>query len=221
MSNKAVQKVPVNKQCFLEVLKLRNCSIRKLGNAYDEIQRTEKTIRRCLDDGEMPQDLLNRIAKYLNVHPDYLSGFYTNNLAHIKNGYIRALSKSKADPNRYPYLLKEKSNLKYTTYFNNILTMNDITKDLFDSLPPEARLLFRQEMDVAILEVIAKYFECDSLGHNLQEELDICKSLVGDYDPFSYYARLEGIGLPDPEFTDDDSTEDNSFADKYTNLKEL
>ena len=72
MANKAVQKVPVNKQRFFEVLKWRNCSIRKLGEAYEQIERTEKTIRRCLDAGEMPPDLLDRIAKYLNVHPNYL-----------------------------------------------------------------------------------------------------------------------------------------------------
>ena len=74
MGNKSAQKVPVNKERFMGVLNLRNCSIRKLGEAYEEIERTEKTIRRCLDNGEMPPDLLNRIAKYLDVHPDYLSG---------------------------------------------------------------------------------------------------------------------------------------------------
>lgn len=42
MANKAVQKVPVNKQRFFEVLKWRNCSIRKLGEAYEQIERTEK-----------------------------------------------------------------------------------------------------------------------------------------------------------------------------------
>ena len=62
MGNKSAQKVPVNKERFMEILKLRNSSIRKLGEAYEEIERTEKTIRRCLDAGEMPPDLLNRIA---------------------------------------------------------------------------------------------------------------------------------------------------------------
>jgi hypothetical protein len=51
MANKTSQKVPVNKQRFLKVLKLRNCSIRKLGEAYEQIERTEKTIRRYLNIG--------------------------------------------------------------------------------------------------------------------------------------------------------------------------
>ena len=44
MGNKSAQKVPVNKERFMEILKLRNSSIRKLGEAYEEIERTEKTI---------------------------------------------------------------------------------------------------------------------------------------------------------------------------------
>lgn len=203
MSNKKSQKIPVNKERFLEVLKLRDCSIRKLGKAYDQIERTEKTIRRCLENGEMPPDLLERIAKYLNVHPDYLSGVYDNEADRIEDKYLRTLSKAFIKPDKYPYLLKAKSDLGYTNYFENILTMNDISMEQFNTLPPEERILFRQEIVIAILEVIEKHFKTDSLGNNLSDELDYCKSYLGDYDPFSYFARLEGIGLPDPNFNDD------------------
>ena len=203
MSNKKSQKIPVNKERFLEVLKLRDCSIRKLGKAYDQIERTEKTIRRCLENGEMPPDLLERIAKYLNVHPDYLSGVYDNEADRIEDKYLRTLSKAFIKPDKYPYLLKAKSDLGYTNYFENILTMNDISMEQFNTLPPEERILFRQVIVIAILEVIEKHFKTDSLGNNLSDELDYCKSYLGDYDPFSYFARLEGIGLPDPNFNDD------------------
>ena len=49
MANKETPKVPINRDRFFEVLKARGSSIRKLGEAYNEIQRTEKTIRICLD----------------------------------------------------------------------------------------------------------------------------------------------------------------------------
>jgi len=74
MGNRAIKKVPVNKERFIQVVKSKNSSIRKLGDAHEQIDRTEKTIRRHLDNGEMPYDLLNNIAEYLKVHPDYLSG---------------------------------------------------------------------------------------------------------------------------------------------------
>ncbi len=208
MGNKSARKVPVNKERFMEVLKLRNCSIRKLGDAYEEIERTEKTIRRCLDTGEMPPDLLDKIAKYLNVHPDFLSGVYDDKADRIEDAFLRAMSKSFIKPEKYPYLLKAKSDIGYTSYFENILTMNDISMDLFHTLSPEERVLFRQEMVVAIMQVIAKHFTHDSLGNDTAETLAYCKSYVGDFDPFSYYAELEGVGIPEPDLDDDFHDED-------------
>lgn len=73
MSNQTINKLPVDKQRFIEILKLKGLSIRKLGN-IDAIRRTEKTIRRYLDEGVISADLLNTIAKYLDVSSDYLSG---------------------------------------------------------------------------------------------------------------------------------------------------
>lgn len=203
MGNKASQKVPINKERFMEVLKSKNCSIRKLGEAYDEIERSEKTIRRCLDNGEMSPDLLNKIAKYLNVHPDYLSGACDDKADRIEDAFLRAFSKSFIKPEKYPYLLKAKSDIGYTTYFENILIMNDISMDLFHTLPPEERVLFRQEMVVAIMRVIAKHFTHDSLGNSTSETLAYCESFVGEYDPFSYFAELEGIGLSEPRLDED------------------
>lgn len=219
MGNKSAQKVPVNKERFIEVLRLRNSSIRKLGEAYEEIERTEKTIRRCLDNGEMPPDLLNRIAKYLNVHPDYLSGVYDDKADRIEDNFLRTMCKSFTKPEKYPYLLKAKSDIGYTNYFECILTMNDISMELFHTLPPEERILFRQEMVVAIMQVIAKHFTHDSLGNSTSETLAYCESYIGDCDPFSYFAELEGVGSTEPDwdidFYDEESTRD--FEKKMKN----
>ena len=220
MGNKSTATVPVNKKRFMEVLKLRKCSIRKLGNAYDEIERTEKTIRRYLDKGEIPPDLLNKIAKFLNVHPDYLSGVYDTKADQIKNAYLRSLSKADINPEKYPYLLKARSDIDYTSYFENILTMNNITMEQFRTLPPRDRITFRQEMVVAILQVVAKHFTQDSLGNDLAAELSYCEAFVDDFNPFSYFAHLEGIGLceDDIEFPLDDgepSDFETSLQKKY------
>ena len=214
MGNKPAKKIKVNKERFMEVLKLRNCSIRKLGEAYEQIERTEKTIRRCLENGEMPPDLLNKIAKYLDVHPDYLSGVYDNKADKIENAYLRALSRSFIRPDKYPYLLKAKSDLNYTTYFENILTMNDITMELFNTLSPIDRVMFRQELVVAILKVIAKYFTHDSLGNNLADELAYYEAFEQDFDPFSYFAKLEGIGITESDFEEFDDEALSEFEER-------
>ena len=204
MSNKSSIKVPLNRERFFEVLKFRKCSIRELGKAYDQIDRTEKTIRRCVKAGEISPDLLDRIAKYLNIHPDYLSGVYDEQAEKCHIESLRHRLKSKIKPENYPYFLKVRSDLHYVKYFDDILTMNDISKEQFRELPPEERVLIRQEMNVAILQVLAKHFKKNSLGKDIMEELSFCESMVGDDDPFSYYAELEGIGL----------SEDNLFKDQ-------
>ena len=199
MGNKSTATVPVNKERFMEVLTLRNCSIRKLGDAYDEIERTEKTIRRYLDKGEMPPDLLDKIAKFLNVHPDYLSGVYDAKADRIEDAYLHSLFHSSINPEKYPYLLKARRDIDYNSYFENILTMNNITMEHFRALLPMERVMFRKEMVVAILQVVAKHFTHDSLGNDLADKLSYCEDLVDDFDPFSYFAELEGIGLSEDD----------------------
>ena len=69
------QKIHINRQRFLKTLEEKGSSIAKLGSCYLEIGRTERTIRRCINSKQgMPAELLDSIAKYLNVYPDLLSG---------------------------------------------------------------------------------------------------------------------------------------------------
>lgn len=219
MGNKATAKVKINRDRFMDVLKEKKCSIRKLGEAYSEVQRTEKTIRRCLHDGEMPPDLLDNIARYLDVHPDYLSGVYDEQADKIEDDILKKMFLTRIKPKRYPYLLKARSDIDYSHYFEEILTMNNITMDQFRTLSPIDRVLFRQEMALAIFKVIAKHFPTDSLGNDTQEELRYCEAFVDDFDPFSYFAELEGVGLAEPEGIDKpqqcESDAERKLREKY------
>ena len=200
MGNKSLKKVKINRDRFMEILKERKCSIRKLGEAYDEINRTEKTIRRCLNNGEMPPDLLNSIARYLNIHPDYLAGVYDEKAKSIQDEYLRKLYLSRIKPENYPYILKATKDIDYNRYFEDILIMNSITMEQFKTLPPVDRVLFRQEMVLAIFRVVSKYFPTDSLGNDTGEELMYLEAIANDFDPFSYFAELEGIGTSESDY---------------------
>lgn len=217
--------VSVNKQVFLEVLKQKKSSIRKLGDAYTHIERTEKSIRRYLNKGEMPENILINISKYLDVHPDYLSGAYHSKIDKIEDAYLRSLSKSFLKPEKYPYITKVKNEIDYVKYFENILIMNDISLEMFQALDPLVRVLMRQELIVSILSVISKYFSHDALGNNLSELLGYYESMVGDEDPFSYFFNLEGIGLIEENvvnFSDDDfiSDAEKKLHEKYKDTEE-
>lgn len=202
MANKETKKVKIRRDRFLEVLREKQTSIRELGRAYDKIQRTEKTIRNCLNDGEMPPDLLDNIARYLDVQPDYLAGVYDAQGDRIEDSILRKMFMAHVKSENYPYLLKARSDIDYTRYFEEILIMNNITMEQFKTLDPAERVLFRQEMVLAIYRVIANHFSKDSLGNDTQEELSYCEAIVDDFDPFSYFAELEGIRLSEQEEPD-------------------
>lgn len=219
MANREMKRVTINRDRFMEVLREKHTSIRELGRAYDKIQRTEKTIRNCLHDGKMPPDLLDKIARYLNVHPDYLAGVYDKEADKIEDEILKKMYLKHVKPENYPYLLKARSEIDYSHYFEEILTMNNITIEQFRSLPPVERVLFRQEVVLAVYRVIAAHFAVDSLGNDTQEELRYCESIVDDFDPFSYFAELEGVGLPEPADIEtpqqDESEAERKLREKY------
>ena len=169
----------------------------------------------------MPPDLLERIARFLNVHPDYLAGIYDEKADRIEDAYLRHMYLKRVKPENYPYLLKAREDIDYSRYFEDILTMNNISMEQFKTLDPVERVLFRQELVLAILEVIAKHFKVDSLGRDIAEDLDYCRSFVDDFDPFSYFAELEGIAVeddfegPSPEEMEELSEIEKKRAEKY------
>lgn len=216
MANKETLKVHIDRNRFFEALRTRKSSIRKLGQAYNEIGRTERTIRRAVEAGEMSPELLDSIARYLDVHPDFISGIYDEKAERIKESQLRDYYISTITPDNHPYIEKAYSDLDYPHYFNEILTDNFITTKQFESLAPVERVLLRQELSVAIMEVLAKHFKADAFGRNLADLVSYYKSNVDDFDPFSYFAELEGISISgDVKFDDwDELTEEEQALDR-------
>lgn len=66
MPKNKVKTIPVNKKIFLYILQEKKSSIRKLG-ASEDIDFSEKTIRRALNNGEMRPELVKQIAIHLNI----------------------------------------------------------------------------------------------------------------------------------------------------------
>ncbi|NLW92560.1 MAG: hypothetical protein GXY34_13305 [Syntrophomonadaceae bacterium] len=184
MGNKETLKIPVIRERFEEALMLRKTSIRKLGD-ISEIERTEKTIRRYLSKGEMPPDLLDRIGKYLNVDPEYLSGGYGRGLDKIEDKYTRTVLRSqlKAERFPYPYLKSEQMKLGYEEYFEHILIMHDISMNQFLNLPSGQRQELQLEIERAIASVISKHFKCDARGREGLPDLQYLEVMIGNDDP--------------------------------------
>ena len=66
MSNKQIEKLPVNKDAFMKILKDKGLSLRGLDRD-DNFKWSEKTLRRGLNDGQMSIGLVNSLVEYLNI----------------------------------------------------------------------------------------------------------------------------------------------------------
>lgn len=207
MANKEKPKVLINRARFDETLKLRGSSIRKLGQAYNEIGRDEKSIRRYLREG-FPTDILDLIGKYLDVEPAYLSGKYDKEIEKIKDPDLRDILKRQLRPNKFPYLMAQtRQQGFYDRYFESILTIHGISEQQFSALTPGQQKQLRLDMEAAITHVISKFFTEDAKGQKGLPDLEYLYAMIDNYDP------------DEPEQFDDayvDMDDNDPFEDKYS-----
>ena len=180
----------------------------KAAAARGEVQRTEQAIRR-LNAADALQNLRDTDHAYSKaVREAQGQQEKTSHYGEFSDAYNQ-------------YMEAHPSGYYKQGYFEDILTMNNISMEQFKTLAPVERVLFRQELVLAILEVIAKHFKVDSLGRDIAEDLDYCRSFVDDFDPFSYFAELEGIAVeddfegPSPEEMEELSEIEKKWAEKY------
>lgn len=216
MDNKKKDKICFDRKCFEEAVKLRNSSIRKLGEVTGGIGWSEKTIRRGLIDGKISLNLLDAIAKYLDVDPKYLSGEYHRNAEKYEDPYIRVLALYNLKAERYPYHLKQQrdkidDHFLYDRYLENILIIHNLSLKQFISLPFEIRKKMQLELEESICRVLTKYFDKDAFGKELYPDIYRLHNDIDNYDP--------DFKEPPPEFFEEMMREgDNPFADKYNDF---
>lgn len=173
MANKKALTIPVSRDRLIEALKYRKSSIRKLGDV-PEIERTEKTIRRCLNQDAIPPDILDRIGKYLDVHPNFLSGKYDKSIEFMKKHQI----KSQLKVENFPYFVKEQDSLDYMEYFRSILLMHHISMNQYLALELEQRKRLHLDVERAITAIIYKNFDCDAIGKDDIPELQRMEVMI-------------------------------------------
>ncbi len=188
MANKEKIKVSFKRECFEEVLQLRNSSIRKLGNVTGGVGWSEKTIRRALIDGRISPELLDDIARHLDVDPDYLAGKYHQRIEQYKDQYIRAMALYNLKAVRYPYLLKQKrekidGHFLYDRYLENILIIHDLSLKQFNNLSLEIRKKMQLELEESICKVLLKYFDQNATGKELYPDIYSLHNDIDNYDP--------------------------------------
>ena len=165
MANRKAQRTKISRDCFLRIIREKGYTVESLGQTR-EVDRSAKTIQRCLSTEEMPPELLERIGKFLDVDPAYLAGEYDRRFEEIKDTLTRPdLTHSlwtKTD--RFPYSKHKVETIDYGEYLQNTLLINNISKEQFLALSPEKRRSLQFDLCTALHNVICQYFEEDSNG---------------------------------------------------------
>lgn len=218
MANKEKDKVSFDRKCFEEALKLRNSSIRKLGKVTGGIGWSEKTIRRALIVGQISPELLDDIARHLDVDPEYLSGKHHRKAEKYEDPNIRAMALYNLKAERYPYILKQQrdktdNHFLYDRYLENILIIHNLSLKQFNDLPFEIRKKIQLELEESICRVLTKHFEKDAFGKDLYPDIYMLQNDIDNYDP--------DFKEPPPEFFEEMMRDnDDPFAEKYKDIHE-
>ena len=218
MANKKKNKIAFNRKCFEEVLKKSNSSIRKLGDVCGGVGWSEKTIRRALSDGKISPELLDDIARYLNVDPEYISGKYHRIAESYKDPHVRAIALNNLKSERYPYLLKQQRDISdnhflYDHYLENILIIHNLSSNQFDDQPFEIQKKLQLDLEDAICGVLIKYFNMDAAGKDLYPGIFRLRTEIENYDPEFKEPPLEFFDVMMRDQHD-------PFAEKYKDIME-
>jgi hypothetical protein len=215
MANKKLKKVPLDRECLMEALQLRNSSIRRLGEDY-HFGWSSKSIERGIKDGEVSSELMDVLGKYLDVDTDYLSGKYHRDAEKIKDESLCLILKSQLKANKFPYILKQQrikydGKFLYARYLEFILIIHDISMRQFAEMPFENQKALQLDLEDAIAAVLIKHFSYNARGQDIEPNIYRLMYEIENYDP------------NEPEIPNDylftESDETDPFEDKYSDFQ--
>lgn len=191
-----IYKIPVDKAVFISVVKACGSSIIKLGKCKN-IDCTERTIRRSLNEGKMTPAFLEQIACYLNVDPRLLSGAFHKHADSYSNAFFKDRYLDRLKPKSFPYYQKRKSDLDklpISELLEQILSLFEISFSQFESLDFESQYLLQRDMFNALVPVIRKHFEVDAYGRKDMPNLEkIIYDLENFHDDFYFNLYIENF----------------------------
>lgn len=173
--NKPTAKAKIVKERFVEAMKAKGVTIKALGemslvSSATDRDRSEKTIGRYINKGEMPFDLLDHLAQVLDVEPAFLMGRYDikpfSTPETEEDIRIRARMQSFIIPQRYPYALDQMKKVKVDQYYNAILSIHGISLEQFIRLKPEKRFKLMHLIETKLVPILIDYFPVDAQGEN-------------------------------------------------------
>ncbi len=183
MPKGTIHKIQVNKPVFMAVVHECGSSIIKLG-ACEEIDCTERTIRRALNEGKMTPCFLDQIARYLDVDSRFLSGELHGKADSYNDEFLRSLYLAQLNAENYPYFRKRKADLNkqpVKELLEQILALFEISFSQYEAMDFEAQYLLQHDLLDSLVPAIRKHFPVDAYGRKDMPDL---KKIISDLENF-------------------------------------
>ena len=205
MANKPKMKAPFKRKMFEEVLQLRGTSIRKLCNVSSGIGWSEKTIHRALNEGKISPELLDILAKRLDIDPFYLMGKHHESINKITDQVLRNMILKNINASHFPYILSQQRLKKderpiYDRFLENVLILHDLSPKQFEELPFQKQKEFQMKMEEALCPILIEYFPVNARGEDTYSEIYRLLYDIEDYDPYIVESppHISFKDIPDP-----------------------
>lgn len=163
MGTRKSEKAKIDSDWFRWVLSQCGASIRSLGDPDTGIGWNERTLRRALSDGAISPDLLEAVAKRLNVHPDYLSGKDAWTCECLPEDDARKVFLERyMRPEQHPYIDVEQERMGVDGYIKATLLMHGVDWSSYLQLSRGSREYLFSTLDEAVTSVLKRWFpDCE------------------------------------------------------------
>ena len=174
MANRPTAKARIVKARFIEAMKAKGITIKMLGSmsqlsSATERDRSEKTISRYINKGEMPLDLLDHLAQVLDVEPAFLMGHYDirpfSDPETDSDKQLRIGMQSRITPHNYPYALEPMKKIKVNQYYHALLSIHGISLKQFIELDPKCRFQLQHKIETSLVPILMNFFPTDAQGN--------------------------------------------------------
>ena len=146
-----INTISINRELFNSAMNYQNTNLTKLSSI---IGISRKTLQRIRNDQKTNSEMLDTIAKHLNVDPYWLTGQTLEIIPSLK------YNKKYMDPANHPYseIKEQQKTINSAELLNNILILHGISKTQYDLLSEKQRHGFQMQLSLAIQIVIFSYF---------------------------------------------------------------
>ncbi len=132
---------------------------RSYRSIAEEIDVNERTIRKSYKDGLITPELLDKLARALNVDTAYLMGEFDLFYDQLNDEEIRRKYKEIfLNPTHHPYSQHLPDEVDYDNLIASLLKMYSIHPDCYFDMTGAAKLVFRERLHSSIYRVLHSYF---------------------------------------------------------------